>query len=52
VFTDRLNAGRTNGAVIYYDGTNRTTTWNIITQGDWRVGLYQKVYNALAGPNG
>jgi hypothetical protein len=52
VFTARLNAGRTNGAVIYYDGTKRKDTWNIITPGDWRVGLYKQVYNALAGPNG
>lgn len=53
VFTGRLNDGHRNGAVMYYNGTNPKSTWNIITsQEDWRVPLYQEVYNALASPNG
>lgn len=48
-FTSRLAAGETNGAVIYYDGSNSTTTWNIISSPtDWKVPLYRQVYNALA----
>jgi hypothetical protein len=53
VFTARLNAGKTNGAIVYYDGTNPADTWNIIPgPTDWRVGPYQGLYNALASGNG
>jgi len=53
VFTGRLNNGHRNGAIMYYNGTNAKSIWNIIPNpGDWRVPLYQGVYNALASPNG
>jgi hypothetical protein len=53
VFSGRLNAGERNGAVVYYDGTNPSSTWNIITgPADWKTALYQQVYNNLASPNG
>ena len=53
VFTGRLSAGERNGAVVYYDGTNPSSTWNIITgPADWKTALYQQVYNDLASPNG
>jgi hypothetical protein len=53
VFTDRLDADKTNGDVVYFDGRSAADTQNLITSTtDWKVPLYQRVYTALADANG
>jgi hypothetical protein len=45
----RLNQGQVNADVIYFDGVNTTTPWNIITSPtDWKVSRFQTVYDALS----
>lgn len=53
VFTARLSAGKTNGDLIYFDGQSPADTQNLITATtDWKVPLYQQVYNELSGTDG
>ena len=53
VFSARLNAGKTNGDIVYFDGRSSADTQNLITSiTDWKVPLFQKVYNELAGSLG
>ena len=47
--TARLNDGKVNGDIMYFDGRNAATWWNIITSAaDWKTPHFQSVYNALS----
>jgi hypothetical protein len=49
VFTSRLSDGKTNGDVLYYDGTTSSTPWNVISgPGDWKTPLFQEIYDNLS----
>jgi hypothetical protein len=53
VFTNRLDAGQTNGDVVYFDGRSPLDLQNLITgTTDWKVPLYQRVYDRLASTDG
>lgn len=50
----RLRAGKVNGDVSYFDGTNKGTGWDFTIQsGSFMIPLYQAVYDALSvAPSG
>lgn len=53
-FTTRLRAGKVNGDISYFDGTNKGTGWDFSIQASsFMIPLYQALYDALSvAPSG
>jgi hypothetical protein len=53
VFSNRLDEGKTNGDLLYFDGRSSVDTQNLIASADdWKVPLYQRLYSRLGGADG